>query len=229
MSAWDEWCLCTLTRIQAPRSQINVDTFWAWSNAETFPFPLMRWFNPLNTTEKWRGSHDSGAQPGIRDVQIYTDVATGCAATAFTLINEPYYGAIVANLRASLPRSQWGLFSAAAAQLHTWGTGSLWLLKDYGAAPQIGASESMQQLLRTASDGAEYLFDSAGPTLIHLASGDDVKAFFGDNPTMLAVSDSVITEIRNNTVVRQLAGSAGSPSPRQLALTGTLDLKGTEG
>src|SRR5260370_1119568 len=98
----------------------------------------MRWDNPQNTTEQWPGSGEGGVKLGRGEVQIYAPVQDGMDATCFTLLNEPYYSAIVANLRAGLPRQQWGLYSTAATELHAWGTGSAWLLQDFGPAPAIG-------------------------------------------------------------------------------------------
>src|SRR6266851_1309049 len=137
MTSWEMWALGVIQGIGEPLSVVSVDTHWAWSNEETAPFDLMRWNNPQNTTEKWPGSADSGAQPGPRDVQIYASIQDGIDATVATLLNGDY-PAIVANLRAGLPRQQWGLFSTAATELHAWGTGSAWLLHDFGPAPAIG-------------------------------------------------------------------------------------------
>lgn len=135
MSPWETWCGGVLKGISAPINAVNVDTLWAWSNAETAPYDLLRWDNPMNTTEKWSGSRDSGAQPGNRDVQIYASLQDGCDATVYTLIKEPYYGAIVANLRNSVPRQKWGVYSTAGSELHAWGTGTNWLT----ATPYFGA------------------------------------------------------------------------------------------
>ena len=147
MTAWETWAAGVLSGIGAPVDAANVDTVWAWSNAETAPYDLMRWNNPMNTTEPWPGARDSGAQPGAHDVKIYATLQDGIDATVYTLTQEPYYGAIVANLRASLPRQQWGAYSTAGAELHSWGTGTNWLQSTYGAAPndliqkQAGGSE----------------------------------------------------------------------------------------
>src|SRR5260370_31251616 len=138
MTPWEQWCLGVMQGVGEPLSPVSIDTHYAWSCAETLPYDLMRWCNPQNTTEKWPGSRDSGAQPGLHDVQIYASVQDGIDATVYTLLNEPYYGAIVANLRAGLPRQEWGFYTTAAAELHAWGTGSAWLVKDYGPVPTLG-------------------------------------------------------------------------------------------
>jgi len=131
MTAWETWAAGGLHGVQAPIDSVNVDTLWAWSNAETAPYDLMRYCNPLNTTEKWPGSRDSGAQPGPNDVQIYLAVADGIHATVATLTN-PYYPTILSHLRNSVPRSQW---ADACTDLGKWGTGCAWITRDYGAAP----------------------------------------------------------------------------------------------
>lgn len=139
MTDWDTFCVGVLTHpeLAAPITDANVDTMWAWSNAETAPFALMRWWNPMNSTEPWPGAVDSGAQPGPHDVKIYASLQDGINATAFTLTQEPFYPAICDNLRASLPRQQWGATSAAGAELHAWGTGTAWLTTApyFGPAP----------------------------------------------------------------------------------------------
>jgi hypothetical protein len=151
MTPFETWLRGVIAGVGEPLEQVSSDTHHAWSCAETLPYDLMRWNNPQNSTEKWydangnRVSWDSGAQPGPHDVQIYPSVEVGIAATVWNLINEPYYPAIVANLRAGLPRQQWGLFSTAATELHAWGTGSAWLLIDYGPAPTIGGDMTPEQ------------------------------------------------------------------------------------
>lgn len=139
MTSWEVWATGVLAGIKAPLNAVNADTLWAWSNAETAPYDLMRWQNPMNSTEKWPSlahptSKNSGAQPGLHDVQIYASLQDGIDATAYTLVMEPYYGAIVANLRNSVPRQKWGATSTAGAQLHAWGTGTNWLT----ATPYFG-------------------------------------------------------------------------------------------
>src|SRR5665213_707572 len=137
MTAWEVWCLGVMKGVGEPLIQTSVDTHWCWSCAETAPYDLMRWNNPQNTTEPWPGSKDSGAQPGAHDVKIYATLQDGIDATVYTLTKEPYYGAIVANLRAGLPHQQWGATSSAGAELHAWGTGTNWLASTpyFGPAP----------------------------------------------------------------------------------------------
>ncbi len=158
VTPWDQWCIGVILGVGEPLEQVSVDTHFAWSCAETLPYDLMRWNNPQNTTEKWPGSRDSGAQPGTRDVQIYASVQDGIDATCFTLLNEPYYSAIVANLRAGLPRQQWGLYSTAATELHAWGTGSAWLLHDFGPAPAIGGDMISQDTINRINAQYDGMF-----------------------------------------------------------------------
>ena len=129
--SWSDWCAGVLNGIGAPNNATNTDTLYAWSNAETAPYDLMRWNNPLNTTEKYGTSFNSGAQPGPHDVQVYSSVQDGINATVLTLANG-YYPIIVSHLRNSIPRQQW---SDACAELKLWGTGCGWLNNAYGPAP----------------------------------------------------------------------------------------------
>src|SRR5467141_2400801 len=119
MTNWETWATGVLAYIQAPTDETNLDSLWAWSNAETAPYDLMRWNNPLNTTMPWPGAVDSGAQPGAHDVKIYRTLQDGILATGATLENG-YYPQILVNLKASVPRGSW---ANACGNLHTWGTG----------------------------------------------------------------------------------------------------------
>ena len=130
--SWTTWASGVLSGIGAPGTAVNLDTLYAWSNAETAPYDLMRWNNPLNTTEKYGTSFNSGAQPGPHDVQVYASVQDGINATVLTLANG-YYPIIVSHLRNSVPRQQW---SDACAELKLWGTGCGWIDNVYGPAPQ---------------------------------------------------------------------------------------------
>jgi hypothetical protein len=173
---WGSWAVGVLIHpdLAAGASSENLDTLWAWSSAETAPYPLMRWFNPMNSTEPWPGSQDSGAQPGPHDVKIYGSLQDGVDATVFTLAKEPYYGAIVANLRASLPRQQWGQSSTAAAELHAWGTGSAWL----DSTPYFGALPSSIQGefdMATADRILAALTLPPGPKPANLANQTDAE------------------------------------------------------
>jgi hypothetical protein len=124
MTTWQEWAVGVLAGIKAPRTPTNIATLKGWSTREKGDWPSVQWCNPLNSTEPWPGAVDSGAQPGAHDMKIYPTVAAGVGATIKTLIGEPFYPAIVANLRASLPASWW--VGDARSQLDTWGTGQSW-------------------------------------------------------------------------------------------------------
>lgn len=132
--SWSDWAAGVLNGIGAPVDATNIDTLYAWSNAETAPYDLMRWNNPLNTTEKYGSSFDSGAQPGQHDVQVYASVQDGINATVLTLTNG-YYPTIVSHLRNSIPRQQW---ADCCTELGRWGTGCGWIDNTYGPAPEVG-------------------------------------------------------------------------------------------
>jgi hypothetical protein len=131
LTPWEVWASGVLDGISALVDPDTVDALWAWSNAETAPYDLMRWNNPLNTTEKFGNSFDSGAQPGTHDVQVYTSVQDGIDATVLTLANG-FYPNILMNLRGSVPRQQW---QNACGDLVRWGTGCGWIQSTYGPAP----------------------------------------------------------------------------------------------
>ena len=66
---WQEWCSATLAGIKAPDSPTNHASFTGQMTHEKgYPGGWAQWCNPLNTTQKWNGSVDSGAQPGLHDV-----------------------------------------------------------------------------------------------------------------------------------------------------------------
>jgi len=125
VATWQDWAVGVLAGIKAPSSPTNIATLRGWSTHEKGTWPSIQWANPLNTTEPWPGAVDSGAQPGAHDVKIYPSLEAGVGATVRTLIGEPFYPHIVANLRASLPASWW--VGAARTELDTWGTGQSWL------------------------------------------------------------------------------------------------------
>ena len=162
MTSWEQWCAGVIAGVGEPLSAVSVDTHWAWSDAETAPYDLMRWNNPQNTTEPWPNARESGAQPGLHDVKIYATLQDGIDATVYTLLKEPYYSAIVANLRAGLPRQQWGATSAAGSELHAWGTGTRWLT----GSPYFGAAPG--QLLED-----DMPLDPADPIVIEIRQGLD--------------------------------------------------------
>jgi len=133
--SWDDWASGVLASIGAPIDEVNVDTLWAWSNAESGP-DVMRWNNPLNTTEPWLSppSHPMNSV----GVQAYMDVASGVAATVVTLENG-YYPVILDHLRRSVPRQQWG---DACANLDTWGTHCAWINSVFGTyTGSLGGSD----------------------------------------------------------------------------------------
>ena len=127
MTPWSTWASAVLQGVNAPANDTNAGTLWAWSGAESLPRDRMSWCNPLNTTEPWPGSGDMNTV----GVKRYASVQNGIDATVATLLNG-HYPVILANLRASLPRAQWGL---ACANLGTWGTGCTWLATNYGSLP----------------------------------------------------------------------------------------------
>ncbi len=129
---WSTWCLGVLSdpRLHAGTTQTNVDTLFAWSCAETLPFLLMRWNNPLDTTQPEPGSVSVNSV----GVQSYPTIAEGIDATVVTLLNG-HYSTIVDHLRRSVPRAQW---ADCCAQLNVWGTGCAWISRDFGIPPQIG-------------------------------------------------------------------------------------------
>lgn len=131
MTTWTDWAAAVLDGIKAPRTPTNYATLRGQSTHEKGTWPSTQWNNPLNTTRKWAGSLNSGAQPGPHDVQIYATLADGAAATVATLLETVAgvlpngYDAIVAALRQGRPAIWWE--GTARTQLDTWGTGQGWL------------------------------------------------------------------------------------------------------
>jgi hypothetical protein len=145
--SWTDWASGVLAGVSAPVNATNLDTLWAWSNKESGA-NVMRWNNPLNTTQPWPGSSDMNSV----GVKFYATVSDGIAATVTTLLNG-YYPVILANLRGSVPRAQWG---NACGNLGTWGTGCNWLQQNYGAAPgQLGEDVTDADLI-TAHDAIQF-------------------------------------------------------------------------
>ena len=136
MDAYQLWRAAVLAGIGAPENPDTVAIIDAWAHQETYPYYLMRWNNPLNTTQKEPGSWDSGAQPGPHDVQVFPNIRTGVRATVATLLNG-YYGQIVDFLRRSVPPSGWRADPVIAHELATWGTGAGFLgsIQDPPAPP----------------------------------------------------------------------------------------------
>lgn len=115
---WLIWADGTLLGISAPADDTNLLTLWDWSHAESGS-DVMRWNNPLNTTQPEPGAVDMNSV----GVKRYPDIDTGVLATVTTLLNG-FYPAIVSNLRESVPQAQW---SNACHDLGTWGTGCGWI------------------------------------------------------------------------------------------------------
>lgn len=128
--AWVDWATEVLHGISATLTQANLDSLWGWSNAESGS-DVMRWNNPLNTTQPWPGATNANSV----GVKIYPSEVDGAQATVVTLLNGNY-PTVVAHLQSSVPRGEWG---DACGQLRKWGTGCGWLNTNYGAAP--GAAE----------------------------------------------------------------------------------------
>ena len=127
---WSVWANGVLNGLGAPINQTNIDTLFAWSSAETDPYPLMRWNNPLDTTQPEGAGNIDENSVGVK---AYPTVEQGIAATVITLLNG-HYPLIVSHLRNSVPRQQW---ADCCTELGVWGTGCGWIGRDYGAAPQV--------------------------------------------------------------------------------------------
>lgn len=138
MTPWEEWAAGVLAGLGAAATSEAVDALWGWSNAETAPYDLMRWNNPLDTTQPWAGSVSANSV----GVQRYPTLQAGADATVATLKNG-YYPVIVSHLIAGVPRSQWG---DACTELSRWGTGCGWLGAVYGPAPtDIGGDMTSEE------------------------------------------------------------------------------------
>ena len=129
---WGAWFGGVMAGISAPPSSINDDTLWAWSSAEGGRIHM----NPLNTTEPMPNATAWNTLGGGLHVWTYATVQDAITATVATLLNGDY-PLIVAHLRGSVPRQQWG---DACGELGTWGTGCAWLDVDYGSPPAFGAA-----------------------------------------------------------------------------------------
>ena len=210
--SWSDWAAGVLTDLGAPTNQTNFDTLWAWSNAETAPYDLMRWNNPLNTTWKLPDSFNSGAQPGAHDVQVYPSVADGITATVLTLA-QPYYPTILSHLRNATPRQDWG---DACTELGLWGTGCRWIALTYSAAPHAPIGDEMtaeqEAILRQA-----------------LAAINDVNGglFYPEtDPSYGSFAKLVNDKIR--TIVQQELAKLPAPTitvPTQITFSGTGSMK----
>jgi murein L,D-transpeptidase YcbB/YkuD len=131
--SFDDFCSGVLGGIGASSSPANDALLTGWARFESTA-DVMRWNNPLNTTQKEHGSVDSGAQPGADDVQKYPDVATGIEATVTTLKNGNYPH-IVQGLQENAG-PHWYLANAAS-EFSTWGTGTSFLksVPDHSTPP----------------------------------------------------------------------------------------------
>jgi hypothetical protein len=132
MSSWEVWASSVLDGIGAPLSSVNAETLWAWSNAETSPFPIMHINNPLDTTLFMLGAIPWNTFGIDRHVWIYSTVEDGITATVETLLQPGFYPTILAHLRNSVPRAKW---ADACPDLGKWGTGCGWLHSTFGPVP----------------------------------------------------------------------------------------------
>jgi hypothetical protein len=149
-----EWYEFVMTGVGAPKDAATADVMWAWSGAESIGpgapndgATRMRWNNPLDTTEELQAGIDIDPDVNTAGVESYPDPEGGAIATVATLLNG-LYPTILANLRNSVPRAQWG---NACAELGKWGTGCAWLATDYGAAPRRALTTSNPNAPRRAT------------------------------------------------------------------------------
>src|SRR5258708_14976067 len=92
-TAFQDWATAVLQGIEAPVTQTNVDFLAAWARFESGP-DVLRWNNPLNTTQ------GPGTDMNSVGVKSFPDASTGAARTVQTLENG-HYPAILTGLRAS--------------------------------------------------------------------------------------------------------------------------------
>lgn len=115
---WQQWASAVLSAV-GPESEQNYATLWAWSLHESGA-DIMRWNNPLNTTQ-WEIGCQSMNSVGVKS---YPSIAVGAMATVQTLKNG-FYPHILAALAESAPPSVWQ--QTCAPDLNTWGSGTAWL------------------------------------------------------------------------------------------------------
>jgi hypothetical protein len=200
---WETWATAVLPGVGAPVNAINLDTLWAWSHAESGA-DVMRWNNPLNTTEYWPGAVAMNSV----GVKRYASENDGVLATVATLDNG-YYPVILANLRSSVPRAQWG---NACANLDTWGTGCGWLQATYGPAPGILGGSVMYIL--QGSTAAEYLWIPNANTIILLVDGATAASFQQSGAIKIPpISDAEITNIVATMNARNESGGGTMAFP----------------
>lgn len=192
--SWSSWAAAVLTGIGAPVDDVNFDTLWAWSGAESGP-NRMRWNNPLNTTQPEGPGNVDANSVGVK---IYPTETQGVRATVLTLRNG-YYPLIVSHLRNSVPRQQWG---DACAQLGVWGTGCAWITRYYGAAPGVM--------------GDKEVLDPNDPIVKQLiAAVNDVNLglFYGTGTPNPENAFSKLLDAKIAAVVKANAPPAPTPAP----------------
>lgn len=118
MTNWGNWANGVLKGIGAPVTLVNLRSLYTWGYKESGA-NLMRWNNPLNTTQPFSGAINMNSV-GVKE---YKTVSDGIVATVDTLLNGRY-GKIVNHLRQSVPHHNW---ADACDQLGVWGTGCDWL------------------------------------------------------------------------------------------------------
>jgi len=187
-SDWYQWATGVLNGIGAPVNDTNLQSLWNWSVHESGQ-NVMRWDNPLNTTQPGYGGVDKNSV----GVKSYPNVSNGIAATVQTLKNG-FYPNIVANLRASKPTSAW---QNAINDLKTWGSGASWLGLNFPAAAVLGPSGSagQQGVSLNPLDGVAAAIkgfgDLLGSVLAHVAF-----TFLGILLVLLGVVVLLVPELR---------------------------------
>lgn len=106
-----------LSQLGAPQSANSVEILTHWSLYEIGGASLDGRWNPLNTTENAQGA----TIYNTAGVKNYPSEAVGIDATARTIENG-YYPAVLAALRADAPLATWIESAAIHAEINTWGT-----------------------------------------------------------------------------------------------------------
>lgn len=153
---WRAWADQVLAGIGAPDSAINLASLQAWSQQESGS-DLMRWNNPLNTTQLMAGSLPMNSV----GVQRYPSPETGATATIWTLLNGRYPG-IVDHLRRSVPLDEWG---DVCGELQTWGTGCGWIGGTNDMTPEELQSALRSVLNEGVGNGQDNWADTVKATL----------------------------------------------------------------
>lgn len=232
--AWVNWATGVLAGVSAPASTVNLESLWNWSNKES-GFDVMRWNNPLNTTEELRAGADIDPDMNRVGVESYPSVIDGIAATVATLLNGRY-PTIVTNLRLGVPHQDW---QNAAAELDVWGTHADWLTWDlpHPAFPNEGGpdlltlSEKYDAVIKAfaavgldAVDYAAFLNIPAGRTPEVMKTLDSwASAIADDGHNVADVTAQIILNSRNskNTGTAPNPWPASPPLPHQHAVSGT--------